>query len=72
MQQIEFNTALLAEDLASKGWSSTDLARCADVAVSTVTRFMNGTHQTAPTAKKLATALGRSVRRYIVSRSEVA
>ena len=65
--QVEFNVQLLAEDMAAKGWNKLDLAVRADVADMTVIRFLRGEHQTAPTAKKLATALGRSVRRYIIS-----
>ena len=69
--QVEFNVQLLAEDMAAKGWNKLDLAVRADVADMTVIRFLRGECQTAPTAKKLATALGRSVRRYIISdRSE--
>ena len=66
-----FDVQLLAEDMAAKGWNKLDLARVAQVSDMTVIRFLRGERQTAPTAKKLATALGRSVRRYIISdRSE--
>lgn len=62
-----FDTELMAEDLARKGWLPIDLASKAGVAPSTVGRFLNGEFQTARTAKRLADALGYSVRRYIVS-----
>lgn len=61
-----YDARLMADDMGEKGWNSVDLARRADVAISTVTRFLRGEHQTGKTAKKLAEALGRSVRRYRV------
>ncbi len=68
---VRFDVQLIVEDMAAKGWNKLDLARVAQVSDMTVIRFLRGEHQTAPTAKKLATALGRSVRRYIISdRSE--
>lgn len=63
---VTYNVQLLAEDMAAKGWTKSDLANKAAVADMTVIRFLRGESQTAPTAKKLAKALGRSVRRYIV------
>lgn len=63
---VRFNTQLLAEDMAIKGWSKLDLANRASVADMTVIRFLRGDQQTARTAKKLATALGYSVRRYLI------
>jgi transcriptional regulator with XRE-family HTH domain len=68
--RVVFNTQLMAEDMARKGWLKLDLARRAKVADMTVIRFLRGENQTAPTAKKLARALGYSVRRYIVSSRE--
>jgi transcriptional regulator with XRE-family HTH domain len=64
---VEFNTQLIAEDMAVKGWSKLDLANRADVSDMTVIRFLRGENQTAKTARKLAKALGFSVRRYIVA-----
>ena len=63
--QVEFNVQLLAEDMAAKGLNKLDLSVRAGVADMTVIRFLRGDHQTARTAKKLATALGYSVRRYL-------
>lgn len=60
----------MQRDIAAKGWQPTDLADRAGVARSTVSRFLNGQFQTARVAKKLAAALGYSVRRYIVVTSE--
>ena len=56
----------MAEDLALKGWSMVDLARKAGVADMTVIRFLRGERQTAKSARKLAKALGYSVRRYLI------
>jgi transcriptional regulator with XRE-family HTH domain len=60
----------MAEDMAVKGWTRAEFARKAGVADMTVYRFLSGVHQTNPTAKKLARALGHSVRRYLISSRE--
>lgn len=71
--QIAYNVRLMVEDMASKGWMATDLARAADVADRSVGRFLNREVQTPKMADKLARALGFSVRRYLVrSTPEVA
>lgn len=67
---MEFNSQLMAEDMAVKGWNKLDLAKRARVADMTVIRFLRGDNQTAATAKKLARALGYSVRRYLISSRE--
>lgn len=64
---LKFDGALMAEDIALKGWLPIELARRAQVSDMTVYRFLSGERQTAPTAKKLARALGYSVRRYLIS-----
>ena len=61
-----YDVALLRDDVAAKGWLAIDLARKAQVSHMSVGRFLSGERQTARMAKKLATALGYSVRRYIV------
>lgn len=66
---IEFDAQLMAEDMALKGWHKLELAKRAGVADMTVIRFLRGQSQTAATAKKLARALGRNVRRYMISPS---
>lgn len=58
----------LVADMTNLGWNQTDLARAAGVSHMTVSRFMSGESQTPKTAKKLAIALGFSIRRYIVQR----
>jgi transcriptional regulator with XRE-family HTH domain len=65
-----FNVALLQDDMAAKGWLPIDLARKAAVSHMTVSRFLSGERRTARTAKKLATALGQSVRRYLILSNE--
>ena len=64
----QWNIVLLEEDLAIRGWSPKDLSRHARVSDMTVYRFLSGQHQTVKTAKRLADAMGLSVRRYLVSR----
>lgn len=65
-----FDVALMRNDIAAKGWLPTDLARKARVSDMTVSRFLRGEAQTAPTAKRLAKALGYSIRRYLIPASE--
>ncbi len=62
---LMFDRQRLAEDMAAKGWDIKDLARSADISNRTVYRFLNGEIQTIRTVKKLASALGYSVRRYL-------
>jgi transcriptional regulator with XRE-family HTH domain len=69
-RQIEFDSQRMAEDMALKGWNKLYLAKRAGVADMTVIRFLRGESQTAATAKKLAGALGYSVRRYLISTRE--
>lgn len=66
---VSYDTAKMQGDMAERGWLNTDLARVAGVSDMTVTRFLRGEQQTARTAKKLAEALGYSIRRYLI-RSE--
>lgn len=63
---VRFNAQRLAEDMAERGWNKSDLARKAGVADNTVIRFLRSEFQTPKTAKRLARALGYSVRRYLV------
>jgi plasmid maintenance system antidote protein VapI len=62
-----FDAELMADDIALRGWLPKDLARQADVADMTVYRFLSGERQTARMAKKLAEAMGYSVKRYLIS-----
>ena len=61
----DFDLSLMRQDMAVKGWLNTDLACSAKVSDMTVSRFFHGKSQTARTVKKLARALGYSVRRYL-------
>lgn len=71
--RVDFDHHLMAEDMAIKGWTRAELAREAGVADMTVYRFMRGEQKSSRTAKKLALALGYSIRRYMISsRREVA
>lgn len=66
-----YDVALIQNDMAVKGWLPVDLARRAGVSHMTVSRFISGERQTARMGKKLATALGYSLRRYLVASREV-
>lgn len=67
---VTYNVALMSRDMAAKGFIKKDLAAKAGVSAMAVTRFLRGDRQTARMAKRLATALGYSVRRYIDSREQ--
>ncbi len=68
----QYDVTTMQTDMTAKGWLVMDLARKADISHMTVARFFEGRHQTARTAKKIAKALGHSVRRYIVSAESTA
>lgn len=68
---VVYNVALMKADMAAKGWLPVHLADHASVSAMTVGRFFSGESQTAPTAKKLAEALGKSLKRYIVAPTNV-
>lgn len=68
--RARYDVGLLVDDMALKGWLPTDLARKARVSDMTVSRFLRAESQTAKTAKKLADALGHSIRRYLISSRE--
>jgi transcriptional regulator with XRE-family HTH domain len=57
----------MRDDMAIKGWLPTHLAKRAKLSDQSVSRFFRGEAQSAPTAKRLARALGYSVRRYLIS-----
>lgn len=56
-------------DMAAKGWESKDLATVSDVSEMTISRFLRGEVQTVKTARKIALALGRSPRYYLLRES---
>jgi transcriptional regulator with XRE-family HTH domain len=65
----QFDVAKMRDDMAEKGWLPTDLAKESGLSDMTVSRFLKGERQNPRTAKKLAEALGRTTRRYLI-RSE--
>lgn len=67
-----YNVEAMTDDMNGKGWLPVDLARAACVSHMTVSRFFSGERRTARTAKKLAAALGHSVRRYLIRATEAA
>jgi hypothetical protein len=70
-----YDVEKMRDDMALKSpkpWLPIDLARKAGVSDMTVYRFLNRERQTPTTAKKLADALGYSVRRYLISAKAVA
>lgn len=64
-----FDVALLADDIAERGWLPADLARAAAVSAMTVSRVLAGTRANPRTVEKLARALGKTTRRYLVRRA---
>lgn len=64
--KFRYDYQLMAEDMTLKGWTMAELSRQAGVADMSVIRFLRGEQQTAPTAKKLARALGHSLARYVI------
>lgn len=57
--------------MTDKGWNAAELARRLKVATSTVTRFLNGSHQTARILKRIAKKLGHEPNRYYLSADTV-
>lgn len=70
LSSAAYDVARMREDMALQGWIQMDLARKARVSHMTVGRFLSGEVQTARTAKKLAKAMGYTVRRYLISSSQ--
>lgn len=62
--KVVYDVGRLRLDMAKAGWLPIDLSRRSGVSHTTVGRFLSGERQTARTAKRLARALGYSVRRY--------
>jgi plasmid maintenance system antidote protein VapI len=69
---IRFDVDKMRADMAERGWLPTDLARAAAVSDMTVSRFLKGERTNPRTAEKLAKALGRGVKRYLLRSAEVA
>lgn len=67
MQTVSYDVERMQRDMAAKGWQPVDLARKANVAASSVTRFFSGEFQTPRMAKRLSKALGRGAAFYMQS-----
>jgi len=63
---IRFDGSQMERDCAAKGWSGSELARRAKVSQMTVSRVFRGGAVRPETAKRLATALGQDLARYLV------
>lgn len=68
MATRRFDTDKLADDIDSRGWLPTDLARAAGLSNMTVTRVLRGERENPRTWAQLAKAMGYSVRRYLITR----
>lgn len=64
--QVRIDVPKLEADAAERGWMRTDLARAAGVSDPTVSRAFAAGSATPRTVRKLAVALGKSIRRYLV------
>lgn len=69
---IEFNTARMRLDAAAQGLTAGALGKRAKCTPMQVSRFLRGQSRSPVIAKKLAKALGYSVRRYLPSEDVVA
>jgi transcriptional regulator with XRE-family HTH domain len=67
-----FDVAKMRDDMTARGWLPTDLAKAAQVSDNTVARFLSGERRNPRTAEKLAAALGRSIRRYLIPSGQAA
>ena len=67
---VRFDVDKMLHDMADRGWIARDLSRESGLSDMTISRFLRGELQTARTAKKIATALGYSPRRYVLRRDQ--
>jgi len=63
----EWNGALIQDDLLTREWTQLELAERACVTEATVSRLVNGGSVSIKLARRVARALGRPVRAYLVS-----
>lgn len=71
VMSTRFNFDLMKRDAASKGWSGITLAAHANVGQTVVSRFFRGGTIRPETAQKLALALGKPLKRYLVDDAEL-
>lgn len=69
---VTWNVTQFEADMSLKGWLRVDLARAAGISHMTVSRFFSGERRTARTAKAMAVALGRPLKRYVLQSEAVA
>jgi transcriptional regulator with XRE-family HTH domain len=65
--KLRYNVRRIREDMARRGWMASHLGAACGLSVMTITRFLNRECQTAKTGHKIATALGATVDRYLVT-----
>jgi plasmid maintenance system antidote protein VapI len=65
--RVRYNVRRIHEDMARRGWMAIHLGAACGLSVMTITRFLNRECQTPKTALKIATALGTTVDRYLVT-----
>lgn len=70
--RITYDIDRILEDMSEKGWMNTDLAKEAGVSDMVISRFLRGERQTPRALKKIASALGKSTKRYIARRATAA
>lgn len=63
---VDFDVAKLEQDVASRGWLPTDLARASGLTDMTITRVLRGERKNPRTWDQIAKSMGYSVRRYLV------
>jgi transcriptional regulator with XRE-family HTH domain len=68
--KTQFDGAKMADDMALRGWMIIDLARLSGLSHKTVSKFLLNQVQTPKSAKLLSHALGYTVRRYLISKSQ--
>ena len=61
---VAFDHERLKLDAAAKGWDGETLAAASGVSAMTISRFFRGQPISPRTAKKLADAIGKSLKRY--------
>lgn len=68
--KVRFDVDRLKLDMAARGWVARDLARRARLSDVTMHRVLNGQRHNPRTWARLAKALGKETRRYVVQTPE--
>ena len=61
-----YDASLMVRDMAARGWHQGDLAKRTGLSSSTITRFLQGRIQMPRAAAKMAKALDRPLKRYVL------